>query len=57
VPQALDLAAQAAADREQEQAERDYRELARLVATAVKCRCGAADCLACRVRKWLAMGL
>jgi hypothetical protein len=57
VPTAADLVAQTAADRDQEQADRDYRELARLVVTAVKCRCGAADCLPCRVRKWLAMGL
>jgi hypothetical protein len=37
------VAAQAAADRDQEQADRDYRELARLaLATdAGACRCGA----------------
>jgi WD40 repeat protein/serine/threonine protein kinase len=49
LPTAADLAAQAAADREQEQADRDYRELARLaLATeAGACRCGAdkAPCL------------
>jgi hypothetical protein len=61
VPTPPDLAAQAAADREQEQADRDYRELARLALandTGV-CRCGAvkAPCLGCRVARWLAVGL
>jgi hypothetical protein len=49
------------ADREQEQADRDYRELARLtLATAAgACRCAAvkASCLGCRVARWLAVGL
>jgi hypothetical protein len=54
-------AAHAAADREQEQAERAYRELARLtLATdAGACRCGAvkAPCLGCRVTWWLGIGV
>jgi hypothetical protein len=49
--------AQAAADRDQEQAERDYRDLCRLVVGVAPCRCGGADCLPCRCRKWLATGL
>jgi hypothetical protein len=61
VPTADDLEAQAAADREQEQADRDYRELARLaLATdAGACQCGEvkAPCLGCRVARWLAVGL
>ena len=57
VPTAEDLDVQAAADRDQEQAERDYHELARLALFAAKCRCGGADCLPCRCRKWLAAGL
>jgi hypothetical protein len=61
LPTAADLAAQAAADRDQEQADRDYRELARLaLATdAGACRRGAvkAPCLGCRVARWLAVGL
>jgi hypothetical protein len=57
-----DLAAQAAADREQGQADRDYRALPRLaLATdAGACRCGhagKAPCLGCRVARWLAVGL
>jgi hypothetical protein len=60
-PTPSDLDAQAAADREQEQADRDYRELARLaLATeAGACRWGAveAPCLGCRVARWLALGL
>jgi hypothetical protein len=61
VPRPADFAAQAAADRDQEQADRDYRELARLaLATDTgACRCGAvkARCLVCRVARWLAIGL
>ena len=61
MPTAADLAAQAAADRDQEQADRDYRELARLalVTDAGACRCGAATapCPGCRVARWLAVGL
>jgi hypothetical protein len=57
VPTPADLDAQAAADREQEQADRDYRDLCKLIVHAVKCRCGGAECLPCRVRKWLALGL
>jgi hypothetical protein len=61
MPTAADLAAQAAADRDQEQADRDYRELARLAlaADAGACRCGTvkAPWLGCRVARWLAVGL
>jgi hypothetical protein len=60
-PPAADLDAQAAADREQQEADRDYRELARLalVTDAGVCRCGAvkAPCMGCRVARWLAVGL
>jgi hypothetical protein len=53
--------AQADADRDQEQADRDYRELARLalVTDAGACQCGAAKapCLGCRVARWLAVRL
>jgi hypothetical protein len=61
-PTPADLDAQAAADREQEQADRDYRELARLAlaSEAGACRCGIggrAPCLSCRVARWLALGL
>jgi hypothetical protein len=53
---------QAAADRDHEQTERDYRELARLaLATeAGACRCGGAGKapgLTCRVARWPAEGL
>jgi hypothetical protein len=52
-PTPADLAAQAAADRNQEQADRDCRELAllALATEAGACRCGAvkAPCLGCRV--------
>jgi hypothetical protein len=57
LPTPADLDAQAAADRDQEQAERDYRELARLVVRVLACRCGQAECLTCRVGKWLTAGL
>jgi hypothetical protein len=57
VPTAADLAAQAAADREQEQAERDYRALARVVVAAMRCGCGEPGCLVCRLARWLACGL
>jgi hypothetical protein len=56
-PTVADLAAQADADREQQQADRDYRELCRLIVFAAKCRCGTLAWLPCRVRKWLALGL
>jgi hypothetical protein len=61
-PTVADLDAQAAADREQEQADRDYRKLARLaLASGVgACRCSGpekAPCLTCRVARWLALGL
>jgi hypothetical protein len=57
-----DLAAQAAADREQNQADRDYRDLAwrELATDAGACRCGSAvnaACLRCLVARWLASGL
>jgi hypothetical protein len=55
-PTAEDLEAQAAAVCEQEQADRDYRDLARLVVGVAPCRRGTLDCLPCRVRKWLALG-
>jgi hypothetical protein len=46
---------------DQEQADRDYRELARLLPAtdAGACQCGAvkAPCLGCRVARWLAVGL
>jgi hypothetical protein len=57
LPTAADLDAQAAADREQAQADADYRELAPPVVSVAPCRCGGADCFACRCRKWLASGL
>jgi hypothetical protein len=62
LPTPADLAAQAAADREQGQADRDYRELARLALAsgAGACRCGVAGrapCLTCRVARWLVLGL
>jgi hypothetical protein len=62
VPTAADLEAQAAADREQEQADRDYGELARrsLATDAGACRygvAGAVPCLGCRVARWQALGL
>jgi hypothetical protein len=62
LPTPADLAAQAASDREQEHADRDYRELARmaLASAAGACRCGVAGkapCLTCRVARWLALGL
>jgi hypothetical protein len=61
-PTPTDLDAQAAADRDQEQADRDYRELGRLALTdgAGACRwsiAGKAPCLGCRVARWLALGL
>jgi hypothetical protein len=60
-PTPTDLDAQVAADPEQEQADRDYRELARLalVTDAGVCRCGAvkAPCMGCREARWLAVGL
>jgi hypothetical protein len=56
VPTLTDLEAQAAADRDQEQADRDYRELARLVVRVVRCGCGEAECLACPVAGHLAAG-
>jgi hypothetical protein len=61
MPTAADLAAQAGADRDKEQADRDYRELARwaLASGAGACPCGSAvkaPCLACRVARWLAVG-
>jgi hypothetical protein len=52
-----DLAAQAAAECDQEQADRDYRELATLVVSGSRCSCDKPSCLVCRVRKWLAAGL
>jgi hypothetical protein len=52
-----DLEAQAPADREPEQTDRDYRELARPVVRVLACRCGQAECLTCRDGKWLAAGL
>jgi hypothetical protein len=47
VPTPADLDAQAAADREQEEAERDYRDLARLALAsgAGACHCGMAETL------------
>ena len=56
-PTPADLDAQAAADREQAQADRDYRELCKLIVFAAKCRCGTLACLPCRVRKRLALRL
>jgi hypothetical protein len=61
-PTPADLAAQAAADREQAEAEADYRTFARqaLRVAAGRCRCRGsrrAPCLACRVTRWLALGL
>jgi hypothetical protein len=60
-PTPTDLDAQVAADREQEPADQDYRELARLaLATdAGACRCGGvkAPCLGCQVAGCLVAGL
>jgi hypothetical protein len=62
LPTAADLEAQAAGDHEQEQADRDYREVCRLALAngAGACRCHGAEkapCLSCRVARWLAVGL
>jgi hypothetical protein len=57
VPTTADLDAQAAADREQAQADADYRALARLVVAGALCGCGQPGCLVCRVARWLASGL
>jgi hypothetical protein len=57
VPSAADLEAQAAADRDQEQADADYRELSRLAVGVVLCVCDDGSCLVYRGRRWLAAGL
>jgi hypothetical protein len=56
-PTTQDLAAQAAADDDQQRADRDYRQLTQLVIAGARCACDEPSCLLCRCARWLAGGL